>query len=103
AGREVKLTFTPHLLPLKRGILATIYADLVSEIDEGEVIEMYREYYAGEAFVQILGDKLPELKYVVGTNNCQIGLKYDKRTGKLIIISVIDNLVKGRSEERRVG
>lgn len=95
AGREVKLTFTPHLLPLKRGILATIYADLVSEIDEGEVIEMYREYYAGEAFVQILGDKLPELKYVVGTNNCQIGLKYDKRTGKLIIISVIDNLVKG--------
>ena len=95
ARQEINLIFTPHLLPLKRGILATIYTDLSTGLDEDGIIDLYREYYAGEAFVQILGDKLPELKYVVGTNNCQIGLKYDKRTGKLIIISVIDNLVKG--------
>ncbi|MFO7819097.1 MAG: N-acetyl-gamma-glutamyl-phosphate reductase [Halanaerobacter sp.] len=92
---EVKLTFTPHLLPAKRGILATIYADLAQDKSQEELIHYYREYYEGAEFVRVLDDKLPELKYVVGSNYCDIGLKVDQDRKQVIIISAIDNLVKG--------
>lgn len=93
--REIELIFTPHLLPIKRGILATIYTDLKCDLNEKEITELYQEYYENDQFVQILEGRLPELKYVVGSNYSQIGLKFDPRTGKLIIISVLDNLIKG--------
>lgn len=93
--KNFKLNFTPHLIPIKRGILATIYVDLLTDIGQDDLINLYQEYYQNDQFVQILEDSLPEIKYVVGSNYCQIGFKLDQRTGKLIIISAIDNLIKG--------
>ncbi len=95
AGQEIRTLFTPHLLPVKRGILATIYLDLKEELTESELIDYYKEYYNESNFVRIFADKLPELKYVAGSNYCDIGLKVDERTGRVIVISAIDNLIKG--------
>ena len=91
----VEVTFTPHLLPVKRGILATIYADLAEDMSKGELLHYYHESYQGADFVRVLDEKLPQLKYVVGSNYCDIGLKVDQERNKVIIISAIDNLVKG--------
>lgn len=90
----VTLSFTPHLLPVKRGILATVYADC--SLDADAVQAAYDKYYSGEPFVSA-STALPELKWVRGSNCCRIGYKLDKRLGKIIIISVIDNLIKGAS------
>lgn len=89
------LIFTPHLIPIKRGILASIYVDPVRDIEQETLNETFRNYYIGEQFVQIKKNELPEIKYVVGSNYCQLGVKYDQRTRKIIVISVIDNLIKG--------
>lgn len=95
-GSEVKLSFSPHLLPVKRGILSTIYADLIDE--NADISLLYKEFYKDEVFVQILPEgQLPELKNVTGSNNIQIGFIKDKRLNKLIIVSCLDNLVKGAS------
>lgn len=91
AGKEVALSFTPHLLPIKRGILSTIYADTTAT--EQQIQKAY-EIYKDEPFVQVV-DGLPEIKHVAGSNNCFIGFKLDERLSKLIIVSCIDNLVKG--------
>lgn len=98
AEGPVALSFTPHLLPVKRGILATIYADLPKglEISPIEIQGAYEKFYMGSDFIQILPHgSLPELKFVVGSNNCFIGYKIDERLHKLIIVSCIDNLIKG--------
>lgn len=88
------VTFTPHLLPVKRGILATIYCDLRKSLDD-----VYAAYarYAAEPFVHFLGGELPELKYAAGSNCCYIGCAYEAKTNRLIVVSCIDNLIKGAS------
>lgn len=96
AGRDIKVNFTPHLIPLDRGILSTLYAKLKKEIDTAEVQKIYKDSYAGEPFVRVLEEgKLPNVKNVRGTNLCEIGLVVNKRTNTLVVISAIDNLVKG--------
>jgi N-acetyl-gamma-glutamyl-phosphate reductase len=98
AGEKVVITFTPHLLPMKRGILSTIYASLKKPISESEILDLYRNFYASEKFIRLHpSDLLPSTGDVVGSNYCDIGLKVDKRNNRLILISSIDNLVKGAS------
>jgi N-acetyl-gamma-glutamyl-phosphate reductase len=96
AGEEVITTFTTHLVPMTRGILSTIYAQLKEPRTEEEVLELYRSYYEGRRFVRIRDKgKYPATKEVWGSNYCDIGLSVDPRTGRLTVISVIDNVVKG--------
>ncbi|MCK8817988.1 N-acetyl-gamma-glutamyl-phosphate reductase [Natroniella sulfidigena] len=96
ADKEINLSFTPHLLPIKRGILATIYADLKEDLSSSTIIDYYRQFYKGDQFVRIMpGERLPEIKFVAGSNYCDLGLEVDQATGRVIIISAIDNLVKG--------
>lgn len=90
----VRLSFTPHLLPVKRGILATIYAGCGA--DERAVQAAYDKYYGKERFVHA-GPQLPELHHVRGSNCCAIGYKLDPRLQRIILVSVIDNLLKGAS------
>jgi len=88
------ITFVPHLTPMTRGILTTAYAPLASEITAEKIIKLYQEFYADEPFVKIM-DSPPHTKYTWGSNMCLIYPTIDTRTGRLIIISCIDNLVKG--------
>ncbi|MDN5332329.1 MAG: N-acetyl-gamma-glutamyl-phosphate reductase [Tepidanaerobacteraceae bacterium] len=98
AGRCIKVTFTPHLVPMTRGILSTIYCDLKEVHTLQQVREAYAEYYSKEPFVKVLGEgQYPRTKDTYASNNCHIGLAYDEHTGKLLIISAIDNLMKGAS------
>jgi N-acetyl-gamma-glutamyl-phosphate reductase len=92
----IKVSFTPHLLPLNRGILSTCYLSLNGQKEEREIMKVYQEFYQGVPFVRIFEPpNLPEIKFVVRTNYCDIGFKIDKRVGKIKVISVIDNLLKG--------
>jgi N-acetyl-gamma-glutamyl-phosphate reductase len=92
----IKVSFTPHLLPINRGILSTCYLSLRGSKKEEEVLEIYQKYYHKAPFVRIFKPpNLPEIKYVAGTNYCDIGFSIDERMGKIKIISVIDNLLKG--------
>jgi N-acetyl-gamma-glutamyl-phosphate reductase len=96
AGKEITLSFTPHLLPVSRGILSTIYAGLTKEAPADELLELYREFYRQERFVTVYPDgALPNISSVRGTNFCHLGLIVDERTNRVVVISVIDNLVKG--------
>lgn len=98
AGRDIKVNFTPHLVPLDRGILTTIYARLRMGIDIKKVQRAYKALYDNEPFVRVLDEgKFPNVKTVRGTNMCEVGLSMNKRTGTLIVITAIDNLVKGAS------
>ncbi len=94
AGAPIALSFTPHLLPVNRGILATIYADLNGGVTRPDILKAY-ERYQNEPFVHVLPEGLPELKHVNGSNNCMIGFVIDERLNRLIIVSALDNLVKG--------
>ena len=96
-GRPLQLSFTPHLLPLQRGILATIYADLRPGAGE-RIAAAYRTYYEKEPFVRVFEEgRLPELKHVRHSNYLHIGYKVDERLNKVILIGCLDNLVKGAS------
>lgn len=96
AGRPVKVTFVPHLLPINRGIISTIYADLSQGVTEAKIRELYESAYKNEKFVRLLEKgAVANLKYVKHTNYCDISLHFDMRAGKLIIVSAIDNMVKG--------
>ncbi|MFO7862729.1 MAG: N-acetyl-gamma-glutamyl-phosphate reductase [Salinivirgaceae bacterium] len=86
--------FTPHLLPVDRGILTSIYAKPSAEIDEAKLNNVYREFYANAPFVR-LRNEAPSIKDVRGSNYCDIYTTYDERTNMIIVVSVIDNLVKG--------
>ncbi|SDM47036.1 N-acetyl-gamma-glutamyl-phosphate reductase [Sediminibacillus halophilus] len=98
AGHPVKITFSTHLVPMTRGIMSTIYADIAHSVSTDEMIDMYTAFYQEQPFVRIRRNgELPATREVHGSNYCDIGLHADKRTGKLTIISVIDNLVKGAS------
>ncbi|MDD3250072.1 MAG: N-acetyl-gamma-glutamyl-phosphate reductase [Smithellaceae bacterium] len=96
AGEKLVISFTPHLLPVKRGILSTIYATLKKEVTEADLQAQYSSFYAGEKFVRICpAGAHPNISSVCGSNFCDIGLTVDPRTGRVIIISAIDNLIKG--------
>lgn len=96
AGKEVLTTFTTHLVPMTRGILSTVYAQLTDSRSDEEFIDLYREYYKGRPFVRIRpSGQWPATKEVWGSNYCDIGFSVDERTGRVTIVSVIDNLVKG--------
>jgi len=93
---KVKVTFTPHLVPMKRGILSTIYAELSSDVSIADIEACYADKYKDERFVRLLGrGNLPRTANVAGTNFCDIGFEIDERSNRLIIVSAIDNLVKG--------
>ncbi|MDH3975822.1 MAG: N-acetyl-gamma-glutamyl-phosphate reductase [Deltaproteobacteria bacterium] len=97
-GEDIPITFTPHLLPMNRGILSTITASLTKDASTGELIHFVAEHYRNEPFVRVCSEgKYPDTAMVRGSNYCDIGLKVDERTGRLIIVSAIDNLVKGAS------
>jgi len=96
AGRDVAVNFTPHLLPINRGILSTMYATMRKDQSSEELIALYRNTYADERFVRVMpGGELPNVAHVRGTNFCDLGLVSDQRTGRIIVVSAIDNLVKG--------
>ncbi|MGE5300555.1 MAG: N-acetyl-gamma-glutamyl-phosphate reductase, partial [Acidobacteriota bacterium] len=98
AGKEIAVNFTPHLLPVDRGILTTIYAKLTKKADTASVLNVYRKRYAGEPFIKVYDEGvLPNIKNVRGTNVCEIGVKVNPRTNTLVVVSAIDNLVKGAS------
>lgn len=89
------VTFVPHLVPLDRGILTTVYLRLVRGTTERRVAEAFEAAYAAEPFVRITGTHLPEIKHVAWSNFCDIGWAFDEATGRLVVVSVIDNLLKG--------
>jgi N-acetyl-gamma-glutamyl-phosphate reductase len=89
------VTFTPHLVPLDRGILSTTYARLKPGVTAAQVADTMRAAYAQAFFVRLTGDRLPEIKHVAHTNFCDIGWKVDDATGRLIVVAVLDNLLKG--------
>jgi len=94
AGEAVNIIFTPHLIPVSRGIISTVYAKLSKALDSCSLREIYQDFYAGEEFVQVaLEGEMPETKWVVGTNRCFLGVVVNKNMA--VIVSVIDNLVKG--------
>ena len=101
AGRPVVVNFTPHLVPMNRGILATEYATLTKKSDGSlpsyeEIKAAYDKYYAKEKFVRVLPkDACPETKWVEGSNYVDIGFKIDERTGRIVMMGALDNLVKG--------
>lgn len=95
-GQKVTITFTPHLVPMIRGILSTIYLSLRRELTLEQICDLYREFYRGQPFVRVLEPPLlPETRMVRGSNYCDLALRRDERTGRVIVFSAIDNLVKG--------
>lgn len=96
SGEDVRINFTPHLVPMNRGILATSYATLKKEVSYEEVKAVYDRYYAGEYFVRVLDqDICPETRWVEGSNFVDVNFKIDERTGRIIMMGAIDNVVKG--------
>ncbi len=96
SGTGVVLSFTPHLVPMNRGILTTAYCTLAAGADPGDIPAMYASYYADAPFVRVLEPgTLPETRAVRGTNFCDVQAIYDKRTGRVVVISAIDNMIKG--------
>jgi N-acetyl-gamma-glutamyl-phosphate reductase len=98
AGAPLRVTFTPHLLPVSRGILSTVYASLRPGFDEDGIDQLYRLKYQAEPFIRLLGKgALPATQYVRGSNFCDISYRIDAATGRIIVMSAIDNIVKGAS------
>jgi len=95
AGSALSVIFVPHLLPIRRGILSTIYARPRAGVDADAIARAFEERYAGERFVVLAPMRPPEIRDVVGTNDCAVGWTLDARSGQLVLISVIDNLGKG--------
>ncbi|MBI2354520.1 MAG: N-acetyl-gamma-glutamyl-phosphate reductase [Deltaproteobacteria bacterium] len=98
AGEELRITFTPHLVPMDRGILSTIYAVPHKVTTTERLVELYSAFYAGQPFVRVLpAGSLPSTAFVRGSNFCDLAPLVDARTGRIIVVSAIDNLVKGAS------
>jgi N-acetyl-gamma-glutamyl-phosphate reductase len=96
AGAPVKVTFTPHLVPMSRGILGTLYAGLTESRSEEELRELYHRFYQGHPFVRLHPPgRLPDTRDVRGANFCDLALRVDPETRRVIVLSVIDNLTKG--------
>jgi N-acetyl-gamma-glutamyl-phosphate reductase len=100
AQKKVSVTFVPHLIPMDRGILATIYVNLTKRLKTEEVLEIFKKYYQKEPFIRIYPKgKLPNTKDVRGSNYCDIGIKVNEAEDRAVIVTAIDNLVKGASGE----
>jgi len=95
AGAALSLLFVPHQLPIRRGILATIYVRPRSGVDAAAFARAFEEQYAGERFIVLSAARPPEIRDVVGTNDCALGWTLDARTGQAVVVAVIDNLGKG--------
>lgn len=96
AGKDIKLIFTPHLVPMNRGILVTAYANLKKDVTYKEVKAAYDKYYKEETFVRVLDeDVCPETRWVEGSNFVDVNFKIEPRTHRLIMMGALDNLVKG--------
>jgi N-acetyl-gamma-glutamyl-phosphate reductase len=96
AGKPIVISFTPHLVPMNRGILVTAYASLVKKVTEEEVRAVYEAYYKNEAFIRMLEAGIcPETRWVEGSNYVDINVKLDSRTNRLVMMGAMDNLVKG--------
>ncbi len=100
AGQPVVISFTPHLVPMDRGILTTIYGESRGPKDTASVLRVLKDAYKGEPFVKIMPEgTLPKTKEVRGSNRCHIGAVYDPRTNRIVLIAAIDNLLKGASSQ----
>jgi N-acetyl-gamma-glutamyl-phosphate reductase len=98
ANEDMQVIFTPHIVPMTRGIMSTIYVDMKDNYSTKQLVDTYQTYYQDHPFIRVRKEGVfPSTKEVYGSNYCDIGLYADERTGKLIIVSVIDNLVKGAS------
>jgi len=96
SGRPVHVTFVPHLVPMSRGMLTTIYADLADDVQGVTVIDTLTSFYQEHPFVRVFpAEQLPETRFVRGTNFCDIGCRFDERNRRIILICAIDNLIKG--------
>ncbi|MDY6862694.1 MAG: N-acetyl-gamma-glutamyl-phosphate reductase, partial [Thermodesulfobacteriota bacterium] len=95
-GKKVVVTFTPHLIPINRGILSTIYTEYRGNFEEKDVYNLYKNFYKDEKFIRVMPQgKYPDTIQVRGSNYCDLGITLNKKTNKIIILSAIDNLVKG--------
>ncbi len=100
AKKKIIITFVPHLVPMNRGILSTCYAALKQKTDTNDLLKLYQDFYKEEPFVEILHrGTFPQTKEVANSNRCRIGITVNERTGKVIIISAIDNLSKGAATQ----
>ena len=99
AGHEVQVQFTPHMIPMVRGILATVYANLRDPgLVRDDLLTIYQAFYRNSPWVKLLpSGTFPQTKWACGTNNCYIGIEVDPRTDRVIVISAIDNLLKGQA------
>ncbi len=98
AGKPMRLTFSPHLIPMTRGMLSTVYINLNQTITDEKLVEHYRNFYKGESFIRVLNPgSFASSQHVLSSNFCDIGLKVDSRNQRLIITSALDNLIKGAS------
>ena len=93
---DLRVSFTPHLIPMNRGILVSAYATLTEEMSHKQVKAVYDAYYKGEKFVRVLEKGIyPETKWVTGSNYVDIGFQIDERTNRIVIMGALDNVVKG--------
>ncbi|MGQ9510208.1 MAG: N-acetyl-gamma-glutamyl-phosphate reductase [Thermodesulfobacteriota bacterium] len=100
AKKEIRVTFVPHLIPMDRGILTTLYVYLNKRMDTRDLLAFYEEYYHGEPFIRIYSEgRLPNTKNVRGSNFCDIGVMVDETRERAVVVTAIDNLVKGASGE----
>jgi N-acetyl-gamma-glutamyl-phosphate reductase len=98
AGKQITISFTPHLVPMNRGILTTIYAKPPFQADTAQVHALFQAFYDNAPFVRLLPiGQFPNVRNVRGSNFCDIGVYVDPRTGRVVVVSAIDNLVKGAS------
>ena len=98
AGEDITLTFTPHLVPMNRGILSVCYGKLNSSMETEQLLDIYNNFYKNEYFVRVI-DSIPETRWVKGSNFCDISVRVDKRTNRVIVVSAIDNLMKGAASQ----
>lgn len=98
SGEKMRISLTPHLVPITRGILSTVYADLKDDASEEELRTLFEDYYRGASFISVLPDGIwPHTRWVYGSNFCHINFFLDREMGRITVVSAIDNLVKGAS------
>ena len=98
AGSNVPVTFTPHLLPIGRGILSTVYASLLPDSTVASIYKIYSDFYASEKFVRLLPEnQIAATQHVRGSNYCDVSFAIDQETNRIIVMTAIDNIVKGAS------
>ena len=96
AGKDIELIFTPHLVPMDRGILVTAYADLKTDMSDSDIRRIYEKYYGDEKFIRILEDGVfPETRFTKSSNYLDVNFRVDTRTKRLVAMATLDNLIKG--------